>query len=43
MGPVLNEEELKACVRRGATVGWNPEATEQARQNVKAQLDALLR
>lgn len=43
MGPVLNEEELRACTRRGATVGWNPEATERARRNVKARLDGLLR
>jgi len=31
------------CVRKGATVGWNPEATEQARRNVRAQLGELLR
>jgi dienelactone hydrolase len=34
---------VAACVGRGATVGWNPEATEQARKNVLSQLAALLR
>ena len=27
----------------GATVGWNPEAIEQARKNVLSQLAELLR
>lgn len=34
---------LRACMTRGATSGWNPEATEAARRNVRAQLEALVR
>jgi dienelactone hydrolase len=35
--------ELDRCLTRGATIGWNPEATEAARKNVLAQLAELLR
>lgn len=41
-GPILNLAELKQCMRKGATVGWNPEATEEARRNVWAQLAEFL-
>jgi dienelactone hydrolase len=37
------ESELARCRHRGATVGWNPDATEAARKLVVAQLGALLR
>ncbi|MBI3030574.1 MAG: dienelactone hydrolase family protein [Candidatus Rokubacteria bacterium] len=37
-GPILNLFELRKCIRKGATVGWNPEATEEARRNVRGQL-----
>jgi dienelactone hydrolase len=37
-GAILNLDELKQCMRKGATVGWSPGATEQARGNVRAQL-----
>jgi dienelactone hydrolase len=43
MGPVINPGELKDCVRRGATIGWNPDAERAARRNVAAQLEELLR
>ena len=42
-GPILNLDELKGCMRKGATVGWSPEATEEARRNVQAQLAELLK
>jgi len=31
------------CWRKGATAGWNPDATEQDRRNVRAQLAELLK
>ena len=37
-GPILNLFELRKCMRKGATVGWSPEATEEARKNVRSQL-----
>jgi dienelactone hydrolase len=43
LGPVLAESETAGCVRKGATIAWNPEATEQARRNVRAQLAELLK
>ncbi len=43
MGPILNDDELNACFRKGATIGWNREATEEARRNVREQLATLLR
>lgn len=42
-GPILNLFELKKCMRKGATVGWSPEATEEARKNVRAQLAEFLK
>jgi dienelactone hydrolase len=43
MGPVLNLFDLRHCMTKGATIGWNPEATEAARRNVRAQLAQLLK
>ena len=42
-GPILNLFDLRKCMRKGATVGWNPEAMEEARRNVRAQLGELLK
>jgi dienelactone hydrolase len=42
-GRILNLEELKACIRKGATVGFSAKATEEARVKVRAQLGELLR
>jgi dienelactone hydrolase len=42
MGPVINEAELQACRRRGATSGWYPPAMEAARRLVRVQLAELL-
>jgi dienelactone hydrolase len=33
----------RGCARKGATIAWSPEATEQARRNVRAQLADLLK
>jgi len=35
--------KLPGCWRKGGTVAWNPEATEQARRNVQGQLAQLLK
>jgi len=43
LGPVLNGAEVLGCLHKGATLGWSPTATEQARRNVVAQLATLLR
>ncbi len=43
LGPVLNAAELRGCARKGATIGWNPEATAKARELVRAQLKELLK
>jgi dienelactone hydrolase len=45
LGPLTSPrgDTASSCVRKGATVGWNPEATEQARRNVRAQLAELLK
>ena len=42
-GPILNLFELRKCMRKGATVGWSPDATEEARRNVRAQLAEFFR
>jgi dienelactone hydrolase len=42
LGPLLNERELTGCVHKGATLGWHPAATEQARRNVVGQLAGLM-
>ncbi len=41
--PYPSASETAQCVRKGATIAWNPEATEQARRNVRAQLAELLK
>lgn len=43
LGPFPSRSEIGKCARKGATIGWSPEATEQARRNVRAQLAELLR
>jgi len=43
LGPVQNGAEVLGCLHKGATLGWSPTATEQARRNVVAQLATLLR
>ena len=43
LGPLPSPSDTAACVRKGATVAWNPEATEQARRNVRVQLAELLK
>lgn len=42
-GPILNLSELRQCMRKGATIGWNPDATEEAQKNVRAQLAEFLK
>ena len=42
LGPVA-PESIANCVKNGATVGNSPSATEQARKNLRAQLEELLR
>lgn len=43
LGPVPPASEIAQCLRKGASVGPHPEAREQARRNVRAQLTELLR
>ena len=43
MGPILNFFELIACMKKGATVGHDPGATDLARENVHRDLTSLLR
>jgi dienelactone hydrolase len=43
LGPFPTASETTRCLRRGATIAWNPGATEQARRNVRAQLAELLK
>jgi dienelactone hydrolase len=43
LGPFPPPSEVRKCVRKGATIGWSPEATEQARRNVRTQLAELLK
>jgi hypothetical protein len=35
--------ETAQCLRKGATIGWSREATEQARRNARGQLAELLK
>lgn len=42
-GPLLNPVELGQCLRKGATIGWSPAATAEARRNVRTQLAELLK
>jgi len=43
LGPFPFASETAQCRRKGATVAWNPEATEQARRNVISQSAELLK
>ena len=43
LGPIPSASEMAQCLRKGATVAPNPQATEQARRNVRAQLAELLK
>ena len=42
LGPV-RASSVAGCLKKGATVGGDPAATEQARRNLRVQLDALLK
>lgn len=42
LGPFLPPSPA-GCLKKGATLGWSPEATEQARHNVRAQLSEVLK
>ena len=43
LGPLLDPAGLAACLRKGATIGWDPDATADARRLVLDQLAGLLR
>jgi dienelactone hydrolase len=43
LGPFPSASDTARCARKGATIGFNPEATAQARRNVRAQLAELLK
>ena len=43
LGPLENPGDLATCLRKGATIGGNPAATERARRIVLEQLAELLR
>jgi dienelactone hydrolase len=43
LGPLPGAAETAQCLRKGATIGWSREATEQARRNVRGQLAELLK
>jgi dienelactone hydrolase len=43
LGPFPSPSETAQCLRKGATIAWDPKATEQARRNVRAQLPELLK
>ncbi len=43
LGPLLNGRGLTSCAGKGATVGGNAAATQQARRNVISQLATLLK
>ncbi len=42
LGPVV-PSSVTGCVRKGATVAGSPSATDQARKNLRAQLDELMK
>lgn len=42
LGPLENAEEMGACLRQGATIGWNRAATMQARASVLEDLARFL-
>jgi len=43
LGPIPPRAEIKACLTKGATIGGDRRALEQARINVRAQLAELLK
>lgn len=43
LGPPENAEQFADCLRLGATIGWDPEATRQARAAVLTELEKLVR
>lgn len=43
LGPFPPPSAAAKCFRKGATIAWSPEATEQARRNVRTQLAELLK
>jgi len=43
LGPYRRPSGSSSCLRKGATIAWNAEATEQARRNVQAQLSELMK
>ena len=42
LGPVV-PASVANCVKKGANIGGSPSATEQARKNIRAQLDELMK
>ena len=42
-GPTLNSAEILGCRSKGATVGYSAEATQAARERVRAELAAILK
>ena len=42
LGPI-RAGSVAGCLKKGATVGGDPAATEQARRNLRMQLDALMK
>jgi hypothetical protein len=42
MGPIVNLFELMGCMKKGATVGHDPVATERAHANVRQELATFL-
>ena len=43
MGPLPRQSEVRECLFKGATIGGNARALEDARRNLRAQLAELLR
>jgi hypothetical protein len=41
LGPFPSIRETAGCLRKGATIAWNPNAAQQARRNVRSQLAEL--
>ena len=42
MGPILNLFELIGCMKKGATVGYDPASASLAQENVRRELSTLL-
>ena len=43
LGPLLDPASLAGCMRKSATIGWDVDATAEARRIVLDQLAGLLR